>query len=57
MSKDRRLVFVIDEFPYLEDYDGFFSSLLQNTIDRICNLNLQESPSSKRSERWRGMEK
>lgn len=34
MARDRRLVFVIDEFPYLEDKDGFFSSLLQNTIDR-----------------------
>lgn len=33
-AKDGRLVFVIDEFPYLEDDDGYFSSLLQNTIDR-----------------------
>lgn len=35
LAKESRLVFVIDEFPYLEDDDGFFSSLLQNTIDRI----------------------
>ncbi len=34
MALDRRIVFVIDEFPYLEDNDGYFSSLLQNTIDR-----------------------
>ena len=34
LAKSRRIVFVIDEFPYLEDEDGYFSSLLQNTIDR-----------------------
>ena len=33
-AKDRRIIFVIDEFPYLEDEDGYFSSLLQNIIDR-----------------------
>lgn len=33
-AKRERLVFVIDEFPYLEDENGYFSSLLQNTIDR-----------------------
>ncbi len=34
MAENERLVFVIDEFPYLENDDGWFSSLLQNTIDR-----------------------
>ena len=34
MAMNRRLIFVIDEFPYLEDKNGYFSSLLQNTIDR-----------------------
>jgi AAA+ ATPase superfamily predicted ATPase len=33
-AKTERLVFVIDEYPYLADSDRSVSSLLQNTIDR-----------------------
>ena len=40
-TRDRRLVLVIDEFPYLAKADKEIKSVLQNVIDHYLQLRLQ----------------